>query len=218
MVKEMEIFSASEQAQIRDAVRHAERGTQGEIVPVVVRSSGHYRETRHVAGLIVGLLILALTLCWDYWWGGWGWSFAHPGWTLLATVGAYLFGTLIGSTPPVIRWLTSDERRRAKVSLRAQLAFHHHGIPRTRDGTGILILLSLLERRVQILADRGINERVPAGTWERVVDHIVDGMRQAPPVETLCQAIAECGQLLATYYPAKPDNPDELANEVRQDR
>lgn len=218
MVTTMEMFSAAEQSRIRDTVRQAERATQGEIVPVVVRSSGHYREARHVAGLIVGLLTLALILCWDYWWGGWGWSFAHPGWALLATAGAYLFGTLVGSIPTVIRWLTSDERRHAKVSLRAQLAFHQHGIPRTREGTGILIFLSLLERRVQILADRGINERVPAGTWERLVDHIVAGMRQAPAVEPLCQAIAECGDLLATYYPAKPDNPDELSNEVRQDR
>ena len=52
-----------------------------------------------------------------------------------------------------------------KVRLRAEQLFYQESLHHTNANTGILILISLLERRVQVLADRGINEGVPSGTW-----------------------------------------------------
>lgn len=64
------------------------------------------------------------------------------------------------------------------------------------QATGILILVSLLEHRVQVLADKGINDRVPPGTWDGLVNGIIDGIRTGRATDAICDAIARCGALL----------------------
>jgi putative membrane protein len=105
-----------------------------------------------------------------------------------------------------------------KVTLRAEQAFYKHGLHNTKDRTGILILVSLLERRVHVLADKGINDRVPAGTWDGLVNGIIDGIRTGQATDAICAAIAECGALLAQDSPAgSGDNPNELPDRLIQE-
>jgi putative membrane protein len=69
----------------------------------------------------------------------------------------------------------------------------------------------MLERRVHVLADRGINDHVPAGTWDGLVSGIIGGIRTGQATDAICAAIAECGVLLAQVSPADSrDNPNEL--------
>jgi putative membrane protein len=105
-----------------------------------------------------------------------------------------------------------------KVRRRAELAFYEHGLHKTREATGILILVSLLERRVQVLADRAIDERVAAGTWDGLVADLVQGIKGGAPTDALCRAVARCGNLLAEHFPARAgDNPDELPDDLIQE-
>lgn len=209
------MFSQSDLDTIRAAVETAERRTRGEIVPMVVPSSARYRDASHVAGLILALLVLALFLTLDFGWGPWGWTGHHPGWFVLSALAAYALGTYIGRYSAVIRLLTPYERMAMKVRLRAERAFYEQGLHKTREGTGILILLSVLEHRVQILADRAIDSRVPAGTWDSLVQDLVGGIRAGCHTQALCQAILRCGDLLAIHFPARDgENPNELPDEL----
>ena len=80
-------------------------------------------------------------------------------------------------------------------------------------------MLSLLERRVQVLADKAINERVPPATWDRIVQDLVAAIQEGRPTEGFCRAIEKCGDLLAKHFPARPsDNPDELSDDLIQER
>jgi putative membrane protein len=102
-----------------------------------------------------------------------------------------------------------------KVRLRAERAFYEQGLHKTREGTGILILLSLLERRAQILADQAINTRVPRGTWDSLVQDLVQGIQAGRHTEAFCHVVARCGDLLAAHFPAREgDNPNELPDEL----
>jgi len=124
---------------------------------------------------------------------------------------------LAGTIPIFIRFFTSNERMAFKVRRRAELAFYEHGLHKTREGTGILIMASLLERRVQVLTDKTINDRVPPGTWDNLVQELIQGIKDGRPTEAFCQAITRCGDLLAQHFPAGPgDNPDELADDLIQ--
>jgi putative membrane protein len=101
------------------------------------------------------------------------------------------------------------------VWLRAERAFCEQGLHKTREGTGILILLSLLERRAQILADQAINTRVPPGTWDSLMQDLVQGIQAGRHTEALCHVVTRCGDLLAAHFPAREgDNPNELPDEL----
>jgi putative membrane protein len=88
----------------------------------------------------------------------------------------------------------------------------------TKDRTGILILVSILERRVHVLADKGLNDRVPPGTWDGLVNGILVGIRTGQATDAICEAIAKCGVLLAQVSPAgSGDNPNELPDRIIQE-
>jgi len=211
-------FTEAERERIRAAVSQAERRTKGEIIPMIVPASAFYREAGYRTGFICALLMLSLLLTVEVYWLPWGWHGGNAGWLLLAVLLAYGMGQWLGTLPSIIRLVTSRERMAQKVRLRAEQAFHQHGLHKTRGATGILLLVSLLERRVHVLADHGINDRVPPGTWDGVVGGIIKGIRAGRATEALCDAIARCGTLLAEVCPAgSGDNPDELPDELIQE-
>ena len=210
------MFTEENLAKIRTAVCEAERRTRGEIVPMIVPRSAQYREAGHALGSIFALITMAVLLLWDR--AGWGGNLS-PAWILLAVVVAYGMGDYAGLLPATIRLLTSRERIDSVVRRRAEAAFYEHGLHKTREGTGILIMLSLLERRVQVLADKAINERVPPSTWDQIVQELVAAIQEGRPTEGFCRAIEKCGDLLAEHFPARSnDNPDELSDDLIQER
>ena len=81
---------------------------------------------------------------------------------------------------------------------------------------GILILVSLLEHRVQVLADSGINARVKPGTWDEVVEIILAGIRRGDLCQGLCDAIDRCGEILGREFPIQPDDVNELPDRLRK--
>lgn len=211
-------FTDGERERIKQAVQQAERGTTGEIIPMIVPASARYREAGYRTGLILGWLVLAVLLTVEPAWWTWGWHAGNAGWLLLAVLVAYVAGEWLGTRPAVIRLVTSRERMAYKVRLRAQQAFYQHGLQQTKGRTGILIFISLLEHRVQVLADAGINDRVPPGTWEEVVGGIVGGIRSGQPTDAICAAIVRCGELLSEKCPVGPDaNPNELPDRLIQE-
>jgi putative membrane protein len=110
--------------------------------------------------------------------------------------------------------LISKDRITEAVHLRSLAAFTAQGLHYTKAHTGILILASLLEHRVEVLADKGINEKVAAGTWNEVVQTLTAGLKSGNACDAYCKAIERCGEILAQHFPRQPDDKDELANKL----
>ena len=211
-------LTSQERARIEAAVQAAEQQTSAEIVPMIVARSGLYREAQHRAGLLLALLILTTLLTIETAWLPWGWHAANAFWLLAATTVAYGMGVWIGTLPLIIRFLTSRERMHQKVQLRAELAFAQHGIAHTRGQTGLLLMVSLLERQVYVLPDKSLVGRVLDAQWQAVVAVIVERLKAHDLVGGLCRGIEASGVILARACPAGTgDNPNELSNEVIQD-
>ena len=79
------------------------------------------------------------------------------------------------------------------------------------------LLVSLLEHRVQVLADSGINARVKPGTWDQVVEIVLAGIRQGDLCQGLCDAVDRCGEILAQEFPIQPDDVNELPDRLHKD-
>jgi len=209
------VLKPEERERIGDAVRTAERLTRAEIVPMIVSRSGLYRDAKHRTGLILALLTLTALLTWESAWLPWSWDGENAAWLALCTVAAYAVGASVGTWSPIIRLVTSRERMRRKVRLRAERAFAQHGIFQTRDRTGILLMLSVLEREVYVLADKELVRLVSAGQWDEVVRSVIEGVRTGDMAAALCSGVSRCGEILARACPAASgDNPNEIQDRV----
>ena len=92
--------------------------------------------------------------------------------------------------------------------------FHHLGMEKTRDRTGVLILILFSERKFQIIADEGIHTKVDEGTWERLAAKMSSHFKEGNYAEGITETIREVGSLLAGYFPRRPDDGNELSNTV----
>jgi putative membrane protein len=105
-------------------------------------------------------------------------------------------------------------RKEEAVRLRAERAFFERGLYRTKKNTGVLFFLSLLERKVWVLADRGIYEKMDQETLNRYANEVSRGIREGRACEALSQAIQGIGVLLSQHFPITADDTDELPDDV----
>ena len=196
-------LNSEQEGVIRDAVRQAEAGTSGEIAPMLVAESSGYREAAvHAAVIMASMLSLTTLLLVN----------DTSVWLFIPVTFALYFPLLILARH--LPWLKLTLTPAALVSdavrLRAVRAFHEMGLHRTREENGILIFISLLERRVWILGDRGINAVIPPERWSSLASALASGIREGRMTESVVTTIAEVGEILKKHFPRRTDDTNEL--------
>jgi putative membrane protein len=208
-------FDQAAQDAVARAVSAAEERTAGEIVTYVVGECDPYPEATWRGGVYGALLAVAGAAGLHAASGAWGASLLV--WSLLPAFGGALLGMLAGDRVPRLRRLLVPkavlERR---VALRAETAFLEEEVFATRDRSGILIFLALFEHRAVVLGDSGINQVVPPGEWQSVVDDLVAGIRAGEATGAMVRAVDRCGRLLEERgVRIRPDDVDELRDAPR---
>jgi putative membrane protein len=189
---------------IAEAVAQAERTTAGEIVPVVLRESDSYPDAQWRAAIVFAFLVAGACLI----------AFPHwaPHFYFWAQAAGLFAGLALGSLPGVRRLFLIQSKTDEEVRQRAIEAFHTLGLGNSKGKTGILILVSMLEHQVVVLADSGINAKVTSGTWDGLVKSLTSRIRAGQLADGLVDAVKECGRILAQNFPAGPDDVNELPN------
>lgn len=85
----------------------------------------------------------------------------------------------------------------------------------TEENSGIVLYLLLTERKIEILADRGIDKLVPQANWDNICAQLQTKLSADQINDGLQQALQQLGDLLRQHYPLQvsDNNPDELSNE-----
>ena len=83
----------------------------------------------------------------------------------------------------------------------------------TEENSGILIYVQLVDRRVEILADRGIAAQVSQAEWDAICRGMEQRFREGQWRQGAVQAVTRAGELLATHFPARDNNPNELPDQ-----
>ena len=187
---------------IEAAVARAEDATSGEIVVVVAARASRYRSVPLALALAVALLVpwpLVLLTAWSA-----GRVLAvQAALTLVALVVARLLGDR----------LVPAATRRARAREAAARTFWARGFDRTAGRTGVLIYVSAAERYVDVLADRGVADRVPEAAWRDTVAALAEALRAGDAAGGLVAAVDSVGAILAAHAPPGAAG-DELPNAV----
>ncbi len=210
-------FSQADLDAVQAAVREAEARTSGEIVPYVVERSDEYQNAIWKGAALGALLGPMAALAIHRWSNVWGIPLGI--WIALPAPVGGAIGYLLALLHPVRRWLAGEHTLDARARRRAAVAFLDQEIFRTRHRTGILLFVSLFERRVVLLADSGIHQKVEEGAWEAITRRLAGGIRSGRPGPALIAAIRACGELLERHgVERQADDQDELSNELRRER
>jgi len=92
--------------------------------------------------------------------------------------------------------------------------FYRLGMDKTRDKTGILLLIILAERKFHILADTGINTKVEQQTWDELAGKLSESFKNGNYLDGVTESVLRMGAILAKHFPIKTDDTNELSNEV----
>ena len=189
-------------AELTEAVRELELRSCAEVVLEIRARSGSYAHAdARFASLIAFVALVVLLFS--------PWPFQAI-WVAVDTGLAWVLGLFLArKNDTVRRWMTREHERAAQVHTVASAVFHDRGIANTVAETGVLVLLSQLERRIELLADRGVLQAVPPLEWNQLAAE--SRTCRGTPRELL-QVVRRLTPLLERCLPAREGDVDELGN------
>ncbi|HEU4536317.1 MAG TPA: hypothetical protein VFS00_19465 [Polyangiaceae bacterium] len=201
-------FEAKARERVGEAVRAIELETSAEVVVALRPASGHYRHTDYLVGAIVALALLCVFLYHPE-------PFAYD-FLPLELAAAFGLGAL-GSAyfGPLRRALTSRALRAASVRRAAREAFVDLGVSRTRARTGVLVYVSMFERRVEVVPDVGVDAGALEAAARQAQAALEGGPGRGPSFERFVAALRRFGPARAAALPREDDDVNELGDEVR---
>lgn len=219
------VMTDAQRESVGAAVAAAERNSAGEIVTILSDSSDTYHDVALLWSAGVGFLaIAALAFAPDFYLGlidrvtGEWETYWHPCklFALALTVGVIKFTAmwLLQLWRPLRLFLVPGPVKHKRVRARAVTSFRIGAESRTTGHTGILIYLSLAERRAEIVADAAIAAKVSPEVWGDAMAAMLAHLREGRTAEGLCAAVERVGAVLAQHFPRASHDRNELPDRL----
>jgi putative membrane protein len=193
---------------IKNKIKESELKTSGEIVPVLISKSDSYLYTHYLNSLIFTFLGLLLS------------KYELVSLELNQTVLLFSF-SLIGYLLPYFdtykKMLLTKKEIDEEVTQRTLQAFYNNHLHKTKDGTGVLIFISLLEKRINIIGDYGINAKVDQNYWDSELEILARSIKNNEITNGLKKVIERIGDRLSEHFPIQDDDENELKNDLITD-
>ncbi|HEY6629913.1 MAG TPA: TPM domain-containing protein [Rhizobiaceae bacterium] len=206
-----ETMTEQERARIAEAIRAAEANTAGEIYCVVARRSDGYFFSAAMA-LTISILVISLAVAF----------MLEARWLTMRLpvfVSAQLLAVaaalaLVYALPGLRIRLAPRRWQYMRAHDNALKQFLARNVHLTAERTGVLIFVSLAERYAEIVADAGINARVPQDMWDSIVAGLLEDARNGRLADGFVTAVTEVGALLAEHFPAGTEDINELEDHL----
>lgn len=214
-------LTASDREKVSAAIAAAEAGSSGEIVAVATPISDPY----HDVALHWALIPLFAVLAWAafrptalLWW----YNLLFGGWqpdptmsellTLLMILAAFKFTVALVTLKwmPLRLLLTPGATKHRRVRRRAVAIFNAAAQGRTTRRTGVLIYLSMAERRAEIIADQAILDVTDEHTWGEAMTALITDVREGRPADGIVAAVERVGAVLAEHFPRSAHDINEI--------
>ena len=210
-------ISPAQMREIADTVAEAEKKTTGEIALAVVYQSDSYAFVElFIAFCAAFLSFFILFLCSAPIWNLLERTVWFPSPTQLTAViggGAatvVFIVYLLVNIPAIDRLIIPNTLKNRRVYARALQHFVESGVYRTTEHSGVLIFVSVLERKVFVIADSGVAAKVAQTEWDGICKIMTGGLKEHQATHAFISAVKECGKILQEHFPNKAENPNEL--------
>lgn len=216
----------ADRVRVAGAVRAAEAGTDAEVAVIAAARSDSYHDAALHWTVLAMLLLVAVqaavpghfTALLDLLPGGrWDrtWSMGDVLTLTLVLLALVFLGIRLLLAPPAVRMaLTPRATKARRVRRRAVMLFRSSVEARTASRTGVLLYLSIAERRAEIVADGAVMAAVPHEEWGAAMVALTAELKAGRAGDGLVAAIGRIGAVLAAHFPHTGTDPNELPDRL----
>lgn len=209
----------SAQENINKAVSESEKKINAEIVPVFMVNSNNYEEAP-LKGAVISMVVTGLAiLTYDHIRDWYESIFLQHDWLfLLAIMIGGIIGYVVVSLVPIFKFIFSSEAKRTKSSkVMAESVFAEFKLYETTQRNGILVFVSLFERRIHIIPDRLLDEAIPKDEWTKIINNMKPNLKSKQYEKAFLESIREIENLLLKYnFSGSSNRKNELPDHVRK--
>ena len=193
----------------REAIQAIEKVSAAEIVVVVRPRLRRWWGGNALVGALVMVAVLAFQLFSE--------DYEFELWTIAVAplLAAIIGAMLVELIAPVDRLLTPRSLRDAFAREAAHAAFYEHGVHGTKGRTGVLVFISLHERKIRLVGDLAVVERIGDDGLARQAETLAAALPDGEAVATKLAAIAS---EYATTLPRSNGDLNELRDHVHAQR
>ena len=131
-----------------------------------------------------------------------------------AEIIAFLVLSLLFRWQPLTMKIIPKTVKRQRAHRLALEQFFRQNLHHTEQRTGLLLFVSVAERYVEIIADKGINDQVAQDQWSAIVAGFIAKVTDDQVCEGFLQAIEACGEILSQHFPIEAGDKNELPDHL----
>ena len=209
------IISDDVNSRLDALIKKTEKRTGAQIVLAVIRRSDSYAELPWKAfalgASIAGLLVFILNMPFN----DWSLQIAKLFITAVILAGGAFFALLTVITPGFARRFLSADRADLEVRQYAKSLFLDHELFATKNRTGILFLVSLFERKVVILPDKGLDSQLTGETMQNIITSMTPFLKRKEIYRAFEAGMEQLCSVLKSEEGSSEDNelPDQIIEE-----
>jgi len=208
-------FSNDDLQRLEKAVVQAESATSAEVVPVIAKQSSTTGHVFPLAFFILASVVFSIPKDFLFYKEGWyqlGWFYDY----LYVFEFVLVLGVswTLSQTAWLRRLLTSSLDLGLQVDWRAEIEFSERILNKTENHTGVLLYVSLMERRAVLLADASVKNLCPEETWSQTLQSLLVNLRQKGLTEALEETLLDIGKILSEKLPLEKNDQNEISDRL----
>lgn len=203
----MKSFDENFRTNLYDTIELIEDNSLVEIVVIIKAQSGKYRDISVWAGIAFAFLLYTFFMFSNYEFG----VYLIYVFTIL---GFFFMYGLVSISSLIKFYLLKKKRMLRNVEISARAIFQKGGIRFTKEKIGVLIYLSLFEKKVYILPDRGAETALPIDEWNNMKKDFQSIFNKPNIADTLIIKLKKWQFVFSKYIPAIENDINELPNNM----
>ncbi|MCF6241160.1 MAG: hypothetical protein L3J74_07435 [Bacteroidales bacterium] len=203
----MKRFDEDFRTKLYDAIKKIEDNSLTEIVVIIKPSSGKYRDIPVWSGAIIAGLLYTFFM------------FSHIEFDVyliyaFTILSFFVVWSLVSATNFIQKLFVKKSRKQKNVEIRARAIFQKGGIRFTQERIGVLFYVSLLEKIVFILPDRGAEHSIPDEEWKNMRSDFQTIFKADDIAAELLQKLDNWQPVFAKYIPPVENDINELPDDL----